>query len=136
MRRTTKESRCVFSLVSRRTLSSSCFALLYIALYRASRPPLYDDALDFLASSLFGDQERNRRVMLEKIIYAKILDWDHESEYRLAIPLRQGEDWNTLPYHPEEITELYLGLAMTTENEEEIIGKANASKHCDFPDHS
>ena len=42
--------------------------------------------------------------MLEKIIYAKTLEWEHESEYRLAILLRQGEVWNTLAYHPEEIT--------------------------------
>ena len=62
--------------------------------------------------------------MLEKIIYAKTLEWEHESEYRLAILLRQGEVWNTLAYHPEEITELYLGLTMTKENKEEIIATA------------
>jgi hypothetical protein len=44
----------------------------------------------------------------------------------LVIPLRQGEDWNTLPYHPEEITELYFGLAMSKDNKEELIGKAKA----------
>ena len=31
-----------------------------------------------------------------------------------------------LPYHPEEITELYLGLVMSKENKDEIIGKAKA----------
>jgi hypothetical protein len=41
--------------------------------------------------------------------------------------MRQSEKpWDTLPYHPEEITELYLGLAMTTEARQEIIGKAKA----------
>jgi hypothetical protein len=41
------------------------------------------------------------------------LEWAHENEYRLDIPLRQNEEpWNTLPYHPEEIVELSLGLAM------------------------
>jgi hypothetical protein len=94
--------------------------------YRVSRPSLYDDTLDFLAGSLFGDQESRRRAMLEKIVYAKTLEWEHESEYRLAIPLRQGENWNTLAYHPEEITELYLGLAITKENKKEVIGKAKA----------
>lgn len=64
--------------------------------------------------------------MLEKIVYAKTLEWEHESEYRLAIPLHQGEDWIALPYHPEEITELYLGLIMTKQNKDEIIGKAKA----------
>ena len=79
-----------------------------------------------MAGSLFGDQESRRLAILEKIVYAKTLQWEHESEYRLVIPLRQGEDWNTLPYHPEEITELYLGLAMSKESKEEIIGKAKA----------
>ncbi len=31
-----------------------------------------------------------------------------------------------LKYHPEEITELYLGLATTREDKEDIILKANA----------
>ena len=36
-----------------------------------------------------------------------MLDWGHEREYRLAIPMRQGElPWNSLAYHPEEITKL------------------------------
>jgi Protein of unknown function (DUF2971) len=94
--------------------------------YRPSRPPLYDDTLDFLEGSLFGDQEARRRTILDKIVYTKTLDWEHEGEYRLAIPLRGGENWNTLSYHPEEITELYLGFAMTRENKEEIIGRAKA----------
>ncbi len=94
--------------------------------YRASRPPLYDDTLAFLEGSLFGDQESRKRAMLEKIIYSKTLKWEYESEYRLAIPLRQGEGWNTLSYHPEEISELYTGLAMTKENRDEIVAKAQA----------
>jgi len=64
---------------------------------------------------------------MEKIIYAKTLDWLHESEYRLAIPLQQGEEpWNTLPYHPEKITEFYLGAAMIEADKKEIIALAKA----------
>ena len=104
----------------------SKFQLFRRVEYRVSRPPLYDDTLDFLTGSLFGDQEGRRRAIVEKIVYAKTLEWEHETEYRLAIPLLQGEDWVALPYHPEEITELYLGLAMTKQNKDEIIGKAKA----------
>ena len=65
--------------------------------------------------------------MLEKVVYAKTLDWQHEAEYRLAIPIGQDEEpWNTLRYHPEEITELYLGLAMDKADLDEILGKARA----------
>jgi hypothetical protein len=84
----------------------SKFQLFRPVLYREKRPPLYDDTLNFIADSLFGDQEARRRAMLEKIVYAKTLPWQHEGEYRLAIPMRQGEPpWNILPFHPEEITE-------------------------------
>jgi Protein of unknown function (DUF2971) len=94
--------------------------------YRASRPSLYDETLDFIEGALFGDQEATKRAMLDKIIYSKTLKWEHEGEYRLVIPLRPGETWNTMPYHPEEITELYLGRSMSKESKDEIIGSARA----------
>jgi hypothetical protein len=103
----------------------SKFQLFRPVVYRKERPPLYDDTLDFIAGSLFGDQEARRKAILEKVAYSKTLLWEHEGEYRLAIPLRKGEPpRNTLKYHPEEITELYLGLAMTKEDKEEIVAKA------------
>jgi hypothetical protein len=95
--------------------------------YRESRPPLYDDTLDFTAGCLFGDQEARRRAMLDKIIYSKTLRWQHEGEYRLAIPLSNGAPpWNTLKYHPEEVAELYLGRAMAGKDRDEIVGLAKA----------
>src|SRR5260370_4914987 len=91
----------------------SKFQLFRPIVYREKRPPLYDDTLDFIAGSLFGDQEVRRRPMLEMIVASKPLPWQYEGEYRLAIPMRQGEPpWNSLPLHPEEITEHYLGLAI------------------------
>lgn len=105
----------------------SKFQLFRPVEYRENRPPLYDDTRDFIADTLFGDQEARRKAILEKIVYSKTLPWQHEGEYRLAIPLRKGEPpWNTLKYHPEEITELYLGLAMTKEDKAEIVAKAKA----------
>ncbi len=95
--------------------------------YRASRPPLYDDTLDFLEGSMIGDQQSKRLAMLDKIIYSKTLEWEHENEYRLVIPAREGEkEWDTLPYHPEEIPELFLGLAMTQDNADDIVAKTRA----------
>lgn len=105
----------------------SKYQLFRPVIYREQRPPLYENTIDFMANSLFGDQQANRMETLEKIIYTKTLDWAHESEYRLAIPLGQGEEpWNTLPYHPEEITELYLGNAIEKTDREEIVCKARA----------
>lgn len=105
----------------------SKFQLFRPVIYREKRPPLYEDTLEFIAGSLFGDLEARVKEMLERIVYAKTLNWEHESEYRLVIPMSQGEEpWDTLPYHPEEVTELYLGLAMEMADMEEIVGKARA----------
>lgn len=103
----------------------SKFKLFRPVQYREKRPSFYDDTLGFIEDSLFGDQEAHIRVNIEKILYAKTLNWQHEAEYRLAIPLGEGEPpWNVLKYHPEEITELYLGLAMTMANKKDIVLKA------------
>jgi hypothetical protein len=104
----------------------SKFQLFRPVQYRALRPPLYDDTLSFLEGSLFGDQLAKIREIMDKIVYWKTFEWEYESEYRLAIPVRESENWNTLAYHPEEITELYLGMAISKENKDEIIGNAKA----------
>ena len=104
----------------------SKFKLFRPVIYREKRPPLYDDTLEFVAS-LFGNQETKLRAMVEKIIYAKTLEWEYECEYRLAIAMRESEEpWNTDPYHPEEITELYLGLAMEKADRDGICSTARA----------
>ena len=105
----------------------SKFQLFRPVIYREKRPSLYDDTLEFVAQGLFGDQETKLRAMAEKIIYSKTLEWEYECEYRLAIAMRQGEEpWNTNPYHPEEITELYLGLAMEKADRDSICSAARA----------
>lgn len=103
----------------------SKFQLFRPVIYRGKRPPLYEDTLEFSAGSLFGDHEARIKEIIERIIYTKTLDWQHEGEYRLAIPIGKNEEpWNTLQYHPEEITELYLGLEMEKSDIEDIVGKA------------
>lgn len=103
----------------------SKFQLFRPVTYREKRPPLYEDTLEFSAGSLFGDHEARIKKIVERIIYTKTLDWQHEGEYRLAIPIRENEKpWDTLPYHPEEITELYLGFEMEKPNIESIVDMA------------
>jgi hypothetical protein len=105
----------------------SKFQLFRPVIYREKRPPLHEDALEFSSGSLFGDLEARVNAAREKIIYTKTLEWEHENEYRLAIPMRQNEaPWNTRPYHPEELTELYLGLAMEKASIDRFIGMALA----------
>ncbi|MBK8760679.1 MAG: DUF2971 domain-containing protein [Sulfuritalea sp.] len=103
----------------------SKFQLFRPVIYREKRPPLYEDTLESIDGALFGDHEVRIKEIVERIIYTKTLAWQHEGEYRLAIPIRKDEEpWITLPYHPEEITELYLGLEMEESDIEDIVGKA------------
>jgi Protein of unknown function (DUF2971) len=77
--------------------------------YQARRPTLYESAEAFQESGLFGDQLARIRDAMDKIVYAKTLEWEYENEYRLAIPIHSDNDWETLGYHPKELSELYLG---------------------------
>ena len=95
--------------------------------YREKRPAFYDDTMEFIAGALFSDQEARIRAVVEKIVYAKTLKWQHECEYRLAIPLGTDEQpYDTMSYHSEEITEMYFGLAMDKADEHDIVSKAKA----------
>lgn len=96
-------------------------------MYQEKRPPIFASTADFAAESLFGNQTERARAVLEGIIYAKTNAYKFESEYRLAIPLGEGEeDYRTQPYHPEEITELCLGAAMSNGDKEGIVAIAKA----------
>jgi hypothetical protein len=107
------------------TARDSKFGLFRPVEYLKTRAPLYRDTLEFSEGHFFVDLEARTTEMIRRIIYSKTLRWQHEKEYRLAIPLGQGEpDWNTLPYHPEEVTELYLGPAIADDEKAEIIRAA------------
>jgi Protein of unknown function (DUF2971) len=99
----------------------SKYQLFRPVVYRERRPSLYESASSFQESSLFGDQQAQIKKLLETIIYSKTLEWEYECEYRFAIPLGSGEkDWNLMPYHPEEISELYMGAKATEEQKAEF----------------
>jgi hypothetical protein len=95
--------------------------------YQEKRPPIFAKTADFAAESLFGNQTERARSVLEGIICAKTNAYKFESEYRLAIPLGEGEaDYRTQPYHQEEIAEIYLGSKMTDADKQEIVAAAKA----------
>jgi hypothetical protein len=105
----------------------SKFELFRPVTYQEKRPSLYNDTLGFLEERWFGDQDERIKATLAKIIYSKTLKWKDECEYRLAIPLDEDEEpYETLPYYPEEITEMYLGLAMAETDNADITVKAKA----------
>ncbi|EAP93465.1 DUF2971 domain-containing protein [Vibrio splendidus] len=103
----------------------SKFQLFKPVTYRKCRPVLYSNAQIFIENALFGNSE----IIYEKIsdiIHTKTLEWQWEYEYRLAVPLVGEQPWNTLLFHPEEITELHLGPAIEPEFRESIIELARS----------
>ena len=63
----------------------------------------------------------------DAIFLHEFIDLIDERHRPLAIPLRKDEPpWDVLKYHPEEITELYLGLAIMEENRKDMVSKATA----------
>lgn len=103
------------------TDKDSKFSLFRKVEYSEKRPPLFDDASTYQENSLFGDHEQNNRRYIERIIYTKTLKWQHEKEYRLCIPVMREKDWDVLSFHPEEISELYLGATINDAIRTEIV---------------
>jgi hypothetical protein len=95
--------------------------------YRDKRPALFESTAQYMEDSLFGNQKDRMEKSLHTIVYSKTLKWKEENEYRLAIPLGTGEqDWNLLPYHPDEIAEVYLGAKASDDFKTEIVELAQA----------
>lgn len=122
-----ESSRGVAIRIEPALAKDSKFRLFRPVRYQDKRPPLYECPRQFVADSLFANQHEKSLLAIEKIVYAKTLKWQHENEYRLVIPAKDGEaDWDTLPYHPEEIAEIYMGNAMLLEDRAEILALAKA----------
>lgn len=103
----------------------SKFKLFREVQYQDKRPTLYKDPTHFIEDSLFGDKEQIYARCLNEIIYTKTREWEHEEEYRLVIPVLDNEaPWDTLSYHSEEISELFLGAKIEDSIEEKIVSSA------------
>ena len=94
--------------------------------YAVARPALFEGAEAFLEGGIFGDAKQIREQCLYRVTYTKTSKWQYENEYRLVIPVIGEADWNLMPYHPEEITELYLGFNASPATKKEILGLATA----------
>lgn len=104
----------------------SKFSLFRRVDYQTKRPALFDDALTYQESVLFGDHEKNNKRCIERVIYTKTLEWEYEKEYRLCIPVIGEKDWNILSFHADEIHELYLGANMNAATKVEIVDMAKS----------
>jgi hypothetical protein len=81
----------------------------------------YDDPVSFLEAGLFENQDERGNALLDKVVYAKTIEWEYEQEQRLAIPIIDEANWNVMPFHSEEISEAFLGANMTDDVKREIV---------------
>lgn len=122
-----KDSQGIVLRIEPSLSKDSKFQKFAPVIYQEKRPAIFPRTLDYAKEVLFGDHLARARESMDGIIYAKTNDYKFESEYRLAIPLGEGEeDYRVLGYHPEEITELYLGSAMTEADKKEVVSMAKA----------
>ncbi|HIF0138900.1 TPA: DUF2971 domain-containing protein [Legionella anisa] len=101
----------------------SIFNLFKPVKYFKMRPFLFDSPQDFLRDSIFEDRHTMIARIIEKITYAKTLPYSYESEYRC---IDVCSDCNFLqdlfiPFHPEEITALYIGRKCAPNYRSEFI---------------
>lgn len=92
--------------------------------YKESRPPLFENAISYLENSMFGNKENTLMEIMGKIIRTKTKKWEYETEYRLAIPIFDGDNWNTLSFHPHEISEIYFGYKIDNDMKTELLNLA------------
>jgi hypothetical protein len=120
----TKNHKGIVLRIEPNLQKDSKFTLFRPVEYLAQRPPLYQSVEEFVFSSVYDDNISRCKEMCEKIIFSKTQDWKVEDEYRLAIPIINEDPWEIRPYYPEELTELYLGLELGSEETIEIVNLA------------
>ncbi len=91
-------------------------------IYREKRPALYDDTMEFLAGGLFGDLRPDSCHHGEADCTKRSVE---PVCIELAIPLEGMEKpYNTMSYHPEEVTEVYLVSQSCRKTKADIVAKA------------
>lgn len=89
--------------------------------YMLERPIFYEKPEEYLALAMLHPTEF-AKCQLERLTYSKYKTWEYESEYRLAIPkvISNDADSTHIPFHPEEITSIFLGCRMSDEKQKKI----------------
>ncbi|MEQ1789713.1 MAG: DUF2971 domain-containing protein [Rickettsiales bacterium] len=104
----------------------SKFKLFKEVKYKEVRPALFSNTLSFIEDSLFANEEDKILKAMDNIIYTKTKEWEYEGEYRLATPVYPCENWETMTFHPEEISELYLGANISDTSRVKFITLAKS----------
>ena len=119
-----QESQGIVLRIVPNVSKDSKYILFHKVKYAATRPSLFMSALDFIESGMFADQQKRMIQMIDDVVYSKTLEWEYENEYRLVAPIIGAESWNTMPYHPEEIPELYFGKNTSIATKAELTALA------------
>jgi len=67
--------------------------------------------------------EESIKLILDRLVFTKSMEWQYEQEYRLYVPflIKEDQAFATLRYHPEELTSIFLGCRMTKEKRKAIV---------------
>lgn len=94
--------------------------------YMEKRPALFQSAESFQEDALFGNQRARIDDAINRVIYSKTMKWKYENEYRLAIPVLGEKDWETMPFHADEISEIYIGADASKDWKNEVVALAES----------
>jgi Protein of unknown function (DUF2971) len=102
----------------------SMFQASRLVNYLPERPLLYRTPQDFIRRSNIMPEEEATSEMIHSVLFTKSPEWSYEREYRLAIP-KLLEDhktpFETLRFAPEELTTVYLGCRMATNQRTQVV---------------
>lgn len=88
----------------------------------AARPVHYTDRMPRLSYSMLLNHDQMRRFVLDQIILTKSSVWSYEREWRAVASLRdKTQQYEILPFAPEEIGAVYLGCKIAADDRTEII---------------
>ena len=94
--------------------------------YSTERPVLYANPQEFLQNTITLSKAESGRVALERMVFTKSQDWEYEHEFRLYVPgcIEPGLTNILMPYHPEEVTSVFLGCRVDADNQDHAIQAA------------
>jgi len=78
-----------------------------------------------------GGQPQAEEAILNLGTLRKSPEWSNEKEWRVVSSRREGEvrDYSDYPFHPAELSTIFLGPRMPTQDSEALIGAAQAFPH-------
>jgi hypothetical protein len=99
----------------------------------AAKPVRYERKMPRLLNEseainlMSGQGSIDERAMLDNVVYAKAIDWDYEKEWRIFGGRDSSVKFEDIPFHKEELTAIYLGCRIDSNDKTQIVEIAKQS---------